>query len=415
MSAGVVTAAQASVRNAVTAAASGRSAYRWVGPLAATAAIAAAACAPIAWPLLAGGAAVGSAALTAAFTQVGGVGGGLLADAVGRAWGRLGNRKGSGAGQGDLQDALAVELRNALGASSPIAAGLRAEVAGVLQGVDAVRVALTATVETTVRESGDQVRTALISGLQDLGTQFTEFGWLLGEVNDQVAQIAETQGEIAAGTRAVLDAQKRTLMQLTILLQQTRPVHADGRAAAGLPEVAGTSADQQRADELEAAGVPVAPESPYPGLAAFSPQDVGLFFGREQLIATVVTRLTEQLTSPGLLMVLGPSGSGKSSLLRAGLLPAITAGGLPARGSQTWPMDLMTPGEHPLLELATRIAADSRHPCRGTERGPVRRPSQDYRGDPPGSACAFPARGPVTRGGGLCCCHRRGYRRCWYW
>ena len=71
----------------------------------------------------------------------------------------------------------------------------------------------------------------------------------------------------------------------------------------------------------------------------------------------MVTRLAEQLTRPGLLMVLGPSGSGKSSLLRAGLLPAIAAGGLPVRGSQAWPLDLMTPGRRPLLELATRIAA----------------------------------------------------------
>ena len=56
-------------------------------------------------------------------------------------------------------------------------------------------------------------------------------------------------------------------------------------------------------------------------------------------------------------MVVGPSGSGKSSLLRAGLLPAIAAGALPARGAQAWPLDLMTPGRRPLLELATRIAA----------------------------------------------------------
>jgi len=327
-----------------------------VAPLAAAAAVAAAACAPIAWPLLAGGA-VGSLALTAAFGQIGGVGGGLLADAVGRAWDRLRNREGSGVERSDLQEALAAELREALGSSSPMAAGLRAEVAGVLQGVDAVRVALTATVETTVRESGDQVRAVLVSGLQDLGTRFTEFGWLLGEVNDQVARMAETQAEIAAGTRALLENQQQTLMQFTILRQQIRSAHMDGGGPVGSPEITGTSADEQRAAELDAAGVPVGLECPYPGLAAFGPQDVGLFFGRQRLTATLVTRLAEQLTAPGLLMVLGPSGSGKSSLLGAGLLPAIAAGGLPARGSRAWPLDLMTPGRRPLLELATRIAA----------------------------------------------------------
>ena len=104
--------------------------------------------------------------------------------------------------------------------------------------------------------------------------------------------------------------------------------------------------------------MPVALESPYPGLAAFGPQDVGLFFGREQLTATVVTRLTEQLTSPGLLMALGPSGSGKSSLLRAGLLPADRdrrAARARVTGVAHGPYDPW--GASALLELATRIAA----------------------------------------------------------
>ena len=96
---------------------------------------------------------------------------------------------------------------------------------------------------------------------------------------------------------------------------------------------------------------------PLPGAGGVRPADAGRFFGREQATAALLTRLAEQLTRPGLLMVIGPSGSGKSSLLRAGLLPAIAAGGLPVRGSQAWPLDLLTPGRHPLLELATRVAA----------------------------------------------------------
>jgi hypothetical protein len=200
-----VAAAQEGVREVVAAAATGRAGHRWMVPLAAAAAVAAAACAPVVWPLLAGGAAVGSAALAGAFTQVGGVGGGLLADAASRAWDRLQRRKESSTRKDDFREALAVELEEALGSSSLIAAELRAEVAGILQAVDAVRVALTTTIDTTVRESGDQVRALLISGFQDLGTRFTEFGSLLEQVNDHVARLAETQAEIAAGTRAVLE------------------------------------------------------------------------------------------------------------------------------------------------------------------------------------------------------------------
>ena len=193
-------AARDGVREVVAAGgASGRSGRRWVVPAAAVAAVAAAACAPVAWPLLAGGAA--AAALAAAFGQVGGVGGGLLAEAVIRAWDRSRARGGPGTGQRELREALAAELAEALTSSSSAAAGLRAEVAGVLQGVDAVKVALTTTIETTARESGDQVRAVLICGLRELGTQFTEFGWLLEEVNDQITRIAETQAEIAAGSQ----------------------------------------------------------------------------------------------------------------------------------------------------------------------------------------------------------------------
>ena len=222
----------------------------------------------MAWPLLAGGALAGSATLTAAFGQVGGLGGGLLSEAVIRTWPA---RKEPGAGEDELREALAAEL-DALLSSSQSAAELRAEVAGVLQGVDAVKVALTA----TIRESGDQVREVLIRGLYDLGSRFTEFGWLLREVHDQVAVIAETQAEIAADSRAILAAQQQALMHLIILRQQTRP-------ADGVPvPVTGMSADEERAAALDAAGVPVALECPYPGLAAFGPQDFGRFFGRKK-------------------------------------------------------------------------------------------------------------------------------------
>ena len=297
-----------------------------------------------------------------------------LAEAVIRAWDRLRTVQGSEVGQGELRDALAIELRHALTTRSAEAAGLRAEVAGVLQGVDAVKVALTTTIETTVRESGDQARAVLVRGLRELGMEFAEFGWLLEEVNDQITALAETQTEIAAGSRAMLEAQQRTLMQLAILRQQTRPAHAGDPGRGSAPEILGLSPDEARAQTLEDAGIPASRECPYPGLAAFGPQDASVFFGREQVTASLITRLGEQLTRPGLLMVLGPSGSGKSSLIRAGLVPAIAAGELPARGSEAWPMDLMTPGRRPLLELATRVAAVAGIPAGGLDA--------DLRADP---------------------------------
>ena len=88
---------------------------------------------------------------------------------------------------------------------------------------------------------------------------------------------------------------------------------------------------------------------PFKGLASFDVDDAEVFFGRERLVAELVARLA----GAPLMAVVGPSGSGKSSALRAGLLAALAAGVLP--GSERWAIVLLRPGEHPLraLEQAT--------------------------------------------------------------
>jgi WD40 repeat protein/transcriptional regulator with XRE-family HTH domain len=94
---------------------------------------------------------------------------------------------------------------------------------------------------------------------------------------------------------------------------------------------------------------------PYPGLAAFGPQEARWFFGREQVTADLVARLDERLDGGGLLAVVAPSGAGKSSLLAAGLIPALAGGALP--GSREWPVVATTPGAHPLSTLVDRVVA----------------------------------------------------------
>ena len=61
--------------------------------------------------------------------------------------------------------------------------------------------------------------------------------------------------------------------------------------------------------------------SPYRGLAAFEEHDAGYFFGREAATTQVLERMSQHLAGTGPLMVSGVSGAGKSSLLRAGVLP----------------------------------------------------------------------------------------------
>lgn len=92
------------------------------------------------------------------------------------------------------------------------------------------------------------------------------------------------------------------------------------------------------------------PLCPYKGLVAFEEADAAEFFGRERLVAELVARLA----GARLLTVVGPSGSGKSSLVQAGLLPALAAGVLPVTGGGR--SVILTPGARPAQTLAHRLA-----------------------------------------------------------
>ena len=82
-------------------------------------------------------------------------------------------------------------------------------------------------------------------------------------------------------------------------------------------------------------------ECPYRGLLAFEPGDSAFFFGREEVAADII----ERLRSRGLLAVVGASGSGKSSVVRAGVVAAVLAGEVPGIAGAT----IVTPGADPHL------------------------------------------------------------------
>jgi WD40 repeat protein/transcriptional regulator with XRE-family HTH domain len=91
--------------------------------------------------------------------------------------------------------------------------------------------------------------------------------------------------------------------------------------------------------------------TPYRGLEPFQPEHADWFFGRSRLVETLVRRVTS--TSPGVVTVVGSSGSGKSSLLRAGLMPALGRDG-PAGGR--WQALAFTPGSRATAVLAAQLA-----------------------------------------------------------
>jgi WD40 repeat protein/DNA-binding SARP family transcriptional activator len=96
-------------------------------------------------------------------------------------------------------------------------------------------------------------------------------------------------------------------------------------------------------------------ENPYKGLRAFGEGDAADYYGRDALVGELVRALVDRR----LVAVVGPSGIGKSSVVKAGLVPSLRGGALP--GSEEWLVTDMFPGSYPYEQLAAallRVAVD---------------------------------------------------------
>jgi WD40 repeat protein len=93
---------------------------------------------------------------------------------------------------------------------------------------------------------------------------------------------------------------------------------------------------------------------PYPGLRPFSRDEDAIFFGREDQ----VDQLLDKLEQTHFIAVVGISGSGKSSLVRAGLLPALDSGFMAGAGPR-WTMAELRPGDRPFHRLAASLVQDT--------------------------------------------------------
>ncbi len=219
-----------------------------------------------------------------------------------------------------IRQQLEMELLQWWEAGGKTAVALRADASRLLQAVNGV--------EAAMRAATDEVKETLARGLADLGSRFGEFRWML-------VGVQETLVEMRARQALQLALQRQQLVKTNLLLH---------RQYEGPPMARLTI--EGEVDEEPPADVPC----PYKGLAAFEAEDAEYFFGREELVA----ELTARLPGTRFLAVVGPSGSGKSSVVRAGLLPSVWAGALP--DSEDWQTLVITPGAHPLEELAVRVS-----------------------------------------------------------
>ncbi|MFP4323542.1 MAG: protein kinase domain-containing protein, partial [Anaerolineales bacterium] len=111
----------------------------------------------------------------------------------------------------------------------------------------------------------------------------------------------------------------------------------------------------------------VEPDNPFKGLRPFQESDAADFFGREALVGRLVGRLSDADANARFLAVVGPSGSGKSSAVKAGLIPALREGAL--RGADTWFYTDMVPAGAPFENLGAALGAIATKPLPEDMRG----------------------------------------------
>jgi len=162
--------------------------------------------------------------------------------------------------------------------------------------------------------------------------------------------------ELLAGQRPPMDGSLPSLNAVRPELPAALG-HVIVRATASDPDERHASVDAFLAELTDAVGPEsvaidetyTATENPYKGLQAFAESDSDDFYGRESLVRELASAIGEHR----LVAVVGPSGIGKSSVVRAGLVPALRDGALP--GSDRWAMSDMFPGAYPFEELAAAV------------------------------------------------------------
>ncbi len=185
----------------------------------------------------------------------------------------------------------------------------------------------------------------------------TPYELMTKHVTDEVPPIREFNPDIPTDAETVIlkalsknsESRYQSAEAFSSALQDATGVIVVQTSASGLVAPIATLADSQELVPVTGhTGVSeftlAALTSPYRGLYAFREEDSPYFFGRE----TFTERLSETLNEQSMVAVIGPSGSGKSSVVYAGLLPKL-------RGLGNWTIIHMRPGSEPFFSLANAL------------------------------------------------------------
>ncbi|MFI0425136.1 AAA family ATPase [Spongiactinospora sp. 9N601] len=284
----------------------------------------------------------------------GSVGANMLTDVIGRALESARRRAGGTAppAEPELRAELARRLEERLAADDDQARMLAAQLERMLRDIGAAQVMVDAAVQHGNRELLEYLGTRL-SGLNGTLSAFASLAHGLDTAMISLQRILRRQDAEHRHDRELVRRQLALLtgmrMRLELLEYRTRPAAAHGPGQDPAPWAQGC---------------------PYLGLMTYQAEHERVFFGRSAETGRLLGLIAEQLEEGGLVLVTGASGAGKSSLLRAGVLPALAHGLLPgAPESRYWPHLVLTPTAQPLHELSVWLAARCRADPDAVEAG----------------------------------------------
>ena len=293
-------------------------------------------CAAALGPALADAAGLDGATAVARIGVLSSVGASALADAVAAAVDRVRSAHPSASpSRSDLQREISRSLREILSAGDGYAGEVRSDIAMVLREIDAGGTAFRAAIEAGDEELEHEVLTAA----ETVSAEFGEMEFLLADLARAAGEIQDSLGGQGAELRAAIEQVARQSADVRVIREELAAMEQRGRQ--WTPGAGGPGNDGPRWTS----------GCPYRGLLPYGRAHEAVFFGREQLTAA----LAGSLVQSGLVMLTGASGAGKTSLLEAGLVPAL-ARGVQVPGSGSWPRISMTPGTGPLTELAAQLA-----------------------------------------------------------
>ena len=293
-------------------------------------------CAAAFGPELADAADMNSAVAVTRTGVLSSVGASVLGDVLAAALDRArSTHPGSDLSRADLQREISRSLKEILAGADERAEAVRSDIAMVLREIDAGGTVFLAAIE-----AGDEdLQREVLTAVEAVSAEFGEMEFLLADLTRAAGEIQDSLADQGAELRVTSDRVGRQSADVRMIREELAVI--EQRTRAWVPG----SADQEQAGPRWTDGCP------YRGLLPYDQAHAAVFYGRDRLTA----QLAGLLSHGGLVMVTGASGAGKTSLLQAGLVPAL-ARGVQVPGSQSWPRITMTPASRPLTELAARLA-----------------------------------------------------------